>query len=165
MSKILKIILKSTTDCMQWKENFSRSRLLINRGKSLSHIFSTCHKQISRQEISYIEKSSETTFAKFRPTFHFSGLKAIGRFLNQFQNLNFASSKLEVNKYIPIEFSTGKFSTWTRFKNRPLAPSTAFAEKEVVSSTPAARALCSRKMLIICTEQEGSLVRVSTLSA
>jgi hypothetical protein len=42
------------------------------------------------------------------------------RFLNKFHNLNFASSKLEVNKFIPINFATGKFSTWNRFKNRPL---------------------------------------------
>jgi hypothetical protein len=42
---------------------------------------------------------------------------ARGQFLNQFKNLNFASSKLEVNKFIPIKFVTGKFST--RFKNRP----------------------------------------------
>jgi hypothetical protein len=38
-----------------------------------------------------------------------------GRFLNQFQNLNSASSKLEVNKVNPI-----KFSTSYRFKTRLL---------------------------------------------
>jgi hypothetical protein len=48
-----------------------------------------------------------------------------GRFLNRVQAENFASSNLEVNKFIPIKFatckfSTCKFSTWTWFKNRPL---------------------------------------------
>jgi hypothetical protein len=36
---------------------------------------------------------------------------ARGQFLNQSQNLNFASSKHEVNKFIPIKFATSKFST------------------------------------------------------
>jgi hypothetical protein len=48
-----------------------------------------------------------------------------GRFLNQFQNLNFASSKLEVNKFIPIKFALQLASSqleldlrtghWTKF--------------------------------------------------
>jgi hypothetical protein len=42
------------------------------------------------------------------------------RFLNRVQVENFSSSKLEVNKFIPIKFATYKFSTWTWFKNRPL---------------------------------------------
>jgi hypothetical protein len=43
-----------------------------------------------------------------------------GWLLNWVQVENFASSKLEVNKFIPVNFATCKFSTWTRFKNRPL---------------------------------------------
>jgi hypothetical protein len=42
----------------------------------------------------------------------------VGRFLNQVQVENFASSKLEVNKFILIKFETCKFSAWTQFKNR-----------------------------------------------
>jgi hypothetical protein len=42
-----------------------------------------------------------------------------GRFLNRVQVENFSSSKLEVNKFIPIKFATCKLSTWTRCKNRP----------------------------------------------
>jgi hypothetical protein len=34
-----------------------------------------------------------------------------GRFLNRVPVENFASSKLEVNKFIPIKFATCKFST------------------------------------------------------
>jgi hypothetical protein len=34
--------------------------------------------------------------------------------------MNYASSKLKVNKFTPIKFATCKFSTWTLFKNRPL---------------------------------------------
>jgi hypothetical protein len=37
--------------------------------------------------------------------------KGQGRFLNRVQVENFASSKLEVNKFIPIKFATRKFST------------------------------------------------------
>jgi hypothetical protein len=33
--------------------------------------------------------------------------------------VNFASSELEVNTFIPIKFAAGKFSTLTRFKNWP----------------------------------------------
>jgi hypothetical protein len=56
------------------------------------------------------------------PTFAYEIARTMtwGRFLNRVQVENSSSSKLEANKCIPIKFATCKFSTWTRFKNRPL---------------------------------------------